>query len=154
MSRIPLVPDDVPATRAQLAGVRAKLGMVPNMMRVLAQSPSALGAYLGLAGALGSGVLPAALRERIALAVAAENGCDYCQAAHATIGAGAGLGAADIEAALDGAAPDAKDAAALRFARAVLATRGEDGAALAALRAAGWDDAAAVEISRMSRSTC
>lgn len=146
MSRIPLVSDDAPATRAALAGVRAKLGLVPNLMRVLAQSPAALGGYLGLSTALAGGVLSAALRERIALAVAAQNGCEYCLSAHAAIGAGAGLDEAAIQAAAEGHAETARDSAALAFARAVLIGRDEDGTALAALRAVGWSDAAAVEI--------
>jgi uncharacterized peroxidase-related enzyme len=145
MSNLPLVGDDAPATRAALQGLRAKLGFVPNLARVLANSPAALGGYLGLAGALGGGALPAALRERIALALAAANGCEYCLSAHAAIGAGAGLEEADIEAASAGTAPDARDAAAITFALAVLSGR-EQEAALLALRGAGWADAAAVEI--------
>jgi uncharacterized peroxidase-related enzyme len=145
MNRIPLVGDDAAPTRATLAGIRAKLGMVPNLARVLAHSPAALNGWLGLAGALSGGVLPARLRESIALAVAAGNGCEYCLSAHAALGARAGLTEAEIDAAVAGGAADAKEAAALAFARAVLAG-GDDASALAALRAAGWDDAAAVEI--------
>jgi AhpD family alkylhydroperoxidase len=96
---------------------------VPNLARVLANSPAALGGYLGLAGALGGGVLPAALRERIALALAAANACEYCLSAHAAIGAGTGLAEADIAAAEAGTAPDARDAAAVAFALAVLGGR-------------------------------
>jgi uncharacterized peroxidase-related enzyme len=144
MSDLPLVGDDAPATRATFEGVRRKLGMVPNLFRVTANSPAALDGYLGLSGALARGVLPAALRERIALAIAAANRCDYCLAAHAAIGAGHGLVEADIVAAMRGEAAAEKDEAALAFALAVL--RGEERAALPALRAAGWDDAAAVEI--------
>ena len=42
--------------------------------------------YLGLSGALAKGKLPAPTRERIALAVAEINGCDYCLAAHSYLG--------------------------------------------------------------------
>lgn len=147
MSNLNLVGDDVAATRATFEGVRKSLGVLPNLFRVVANSPAALQAQLGFAGALGRGVLPAKLREQIALAVAEADGCEYCLAAHATLGAGAGLSEADIEAARDGQAADAKDAAALAFARAVLATQGRaSGPALAAVREAGWDDAAVVEI--------
>jgi uncharacterized peroxidase-related enzyme len=144
MSTIPLVGDDAPATRKTFEGVRTKLGLVPNLFRVLAQSPAALDGTLGLAGALGRGVLPAALRERIAIAIATANDCEYCLSAHAALGAGAGLRDADIDAATQGTAPAAKDTAAIRVALAVL--RGEQDGALETLRAAGWDDAAAVEI--------
>jgi uncharacterized peroxidase-related enzyme len=135
------------AARPLLEGVRRKLGIVPNLMRVVASSPAALGGYLGFAGALAADGLPAHLRERIALAVAEADGCDDCLAAHSVHGGKAGLTEGDIAAARAGRAADAKDAAALAFARAVLASAGRvDDAALAAVRAAGWGDAAIVEI--------
>ena len=65
-----------PKAKALLDGVQKKLGVTPNMMRVMASNPSVLGAYLGFAGALGGGQLGAKLHEQIALAVAQANGCD------------------------------------------------------------------------------
>ncbi len=135
------------AARPLLQGVGRKIGMVPNLMRVAAGSPAALGGYLGLAGALAGDSLPAPLRERIALAIAEADGCDYCLAAHSFIGGRLGLSPAQIAASRLGEAEDAKDAAALRFARAVLASAGRvDDAALAAVRDAGWSEAAVIEI--------
>ena len=46
-----------------LDAVKAKLGIVPNMTRAMAVSPSVLDGYLDLSGALGHGVLPARVRE-------------------------------------------------------------------------------------------
>lgn len=147
MSNLPLVGDDVAATPATFEGVRKSLGLVPNLFRVIGNAPAALQAYLGLAGALGKGVLPAPRREQIALLAAETNGCDYCLSAHTALGQGAGLTPAAIEAARNGQAADAKEAAALAFARAVLARQGRGTeAALEAVRTAGWDDAAIVEI--------
>ena len=45
------------ATQQLLAGVKAKLGMVPNLMRSLANSPAALEGYLGLSGSASKGVI-------------------------------------------------------------------------------------------------
>jgi AhpD family alkylhydroperoxidase len=147
MANLNLVGDDVPATHASFEGARKQLGLVPNLFRVIANSPAGLQGYLGLSGALGRGVLPAALRERIALLIAETNGCDYCLSAHSAIGAGAGLSLAAIEAARLGEAETAKDQAALSLARAVLAGQGRGTTAeLATARGAGWDDAAIVEI--------
>lgn len=147
MSNIPLVGDDVLATRTTFDGLRKAIGMVPNLYRVLGNSPAALTGTLGLTGALAKGVLPAALREQLAIAVAEQNGCGYCLSAHAMLGAGAGLSEGDIDAARGGHATDVRDTAALGFARAVLATQGRVAPGdLAAVRAAGWDDAAVVEI--------
>jgi hypothetical protein len=51
-------------TRELLDGVQAKLGMVPNLLSTLANSPAALEAYLGLSGALSKGALPTARSTR------------------------------------------------------------------------------------------
>jgi uncharacterized peroxidase-related enzyme len=147
MSTFSLVTDEAPATAATFTGVKKQLGIVPNLFRVIANSPQGLAGYLGLSGALGRGVLPAHLRERIALLTAETNGCDYCLSAHAYLGAGAGLTEADIDAAIAGTAAEAKDRAALALATALIARQGRGAEAeLTAARAAGWDDAAIVEI--------
>jgi AhpD family alkylhydroperoxidase len=147
MAKLNIVGDDAAATRATFEGLRGQLGLVPNLYRIVGNSPAALQGHLGLVGALGRGLLPAALRERIALLSAETNGCDYCLSAHSVLGAGAGLSAAAIEAARGGEAEDAKDQAALDLARALLANQGRGAQReLAAAQAAGWDDAAIVEI--------
>ena len=89
MSRIPTPAtiDAAPtASRPLLEGVKKQLGVVPNMFRLISNSPAALEGYLGLSGALNKGPLPAPTRERIALAVAEENGCSYCLSAHSYLG--------------------------------------------------------------------
>lgn len=130
-----------------LGKVQAKLGLVPNLMRTLANSPAALEGYLALSGALAGGRLGAKLREQVALSVAESNDCGYCLAAHATLGKLAGLEADEIAAARAGEARDARDAAALRFARAVVEARGDvPDAELARVRAAGFDDGQIAEL--------
>jgi len=151
MSRIniPATVDTAPdAARPLLAGVKAKLGSVPNLFRLLAVSPAALEGYLGLSGALGKGVLDARTRERIALAVAEFNGCGYCTAAHAFIGKNlAGLSDAEIAANRNGGSTDDRAAAAVRFAIAIVEARGQvSDADVAAIRAAGYSDAEVIEI--------
>ena len=79
MSRIPTAAtiDAAPvASRSLLEAVKKQLGLVPNVFRMVANSPAALEGYVNLLGALGKGALPAASHERIALAVAELNGCD------------------------------------------------------------------------------
>jgi hypothetical protein len=68
MSRlsIPAVVDAPAASQPLLAVVHKKLGVVPNLMKLLGQSPAALEGYLSLSGALDKGVL-----ERQAARVAA-----------------------------------------------------------------------------------
>ncbi|MDT9002245.1 carboxymuconolactone decarboxylase family protein [Paucibacter sp. APW11] len=150
MSRlsIPTVEQSHEAAKPLLAAVNKQLGVVPNLMKLVGHSPAALEGYLSLSGALGKGELSAQLRERIALAVAEFNGCDYCLSAHDYIGRNlAKLSGEDIAAARDFHSPDAASAAALRFARRVVETRGQvDAGDVTTLRAAGFSEGAVIEI--------
>ena len=137
-----------PKAKELLAAVQAKLGMTPNMMRTMAQSPAVLEGYLSLNGALAGGVLPAKLREELALFVGQSNECDYCVAAHSLLGKLAGLQANQlIEARRGVAESDPIGQAALQLARRVLNTRGEvSDADLSAARSAGVNDAQIAEV--------
>lgn len=151
MTRIPLpaTPEDAPeAARPLLDGVKASLGSVPNLFRLTANSPAALRGYLDLSGALSKGALPAQTRERIALAVAQVNGCDYCLSAHSYIGKNlARLDEAEIAANRRGGSTDPKAGAAVRFAVALVRERGQvTEADVAAVKLAGYSDAEVVEI--------
>lgn len=151
MTRIatPATVADAPAAaRPLLEAVGQQLGVVPNLFRVVANSPAALKGYLDLSAALGKGALPAATRERIALAVAQVNDCGYCLAAHSYLGRHvAALDAAEIAANRRGTSHDPKADAAVRFAARVARERGHVGDAdLQALRLAGYDDGQIVEI--------
>jgi uncharacterized peroxidase-related enzyme len=151
MSRIPTpatISDAPEKSRPLLDAVQRQLGVVPNMFRLIATSPQALEGYLGLSGALGHGALPAATRERIALAVAEVNGCDYCLSAHAYLGRNvAKLDDAEITANRNGASNDPKADAAVRFAAQVTRARGHiSEAELSAVRLAGYTDAQVIEI--------
>ncbi|HSI13223.1 MAG TPA: carboxymuconolactone decarboxylase family protein [Chthoniobacter sp.] len=127
--------------------VQARLGKIPNLMRVFANSPAALEAYVNFSGALARGVLPLKLRESIALAVSEINGCGYCLSAHTLSSGRAGLSQEDILAARRSTAADNKTDAALKLARAIALQRGhianED---LQNARAAGLNDAEIVEV--------
>ena len=54
------------ATRQLLSGVEKKLGMVPNLIGTLGQSPAAAKAYLNFSQALSDGVISPQMREQIA----------------------------------------------------------------------------------------
>ncbi|MGE3703621.1 MAG: carboxymuconolactone decarboxylase family protein [Hyphomicrobiaceae bacterium] len=149
MQRIPQIdPAKAPkAVAATLDAVKAKLGVVPNIFKTMAQSPAVLNGYLGFSGAIGSGKLPAALREQIALAVAGQNACDYCASAHTALGKMAGLTADEMKRNLTGLASDPKAQAAVTFAGRIVASRGlVSDAEVATVRAAGFSDEEIVEI--------
>ncbi len=145
---IPAAGQTPAASLPLLALVNSQLGVVPNLMKVVGHSPAALEGYLCLNSALAKGALDAGLRERIALAIAESNRCEYCLAAHTYLAANvAKVDAGEIGAARDGRSTDPKTEAALRFANRVAAEGGRIADAdLAAVRAAGFDDAAVIEI--------
>lgn len=130
-----------------LSGVRAKLGMTPNLMAAMANSPAVLEAYLQFSGSLGQGDLPAKTREQIALAVGQANSCDYCLSAHTAIGKSVGLTAEQIRDARLGVAVDSKSAALLKFTTQVVEKRGfVSDADMMAVREAGVNDAEITEV--------
>lgn len=138
------------ASQPLLDAVEKQLGVVPNLFRLAALSPAALGGLTGLSGAL-SKALDAKTRERIALAVAQVNGCDYCLSAHAYLGANlAKLDAGEISLARQGRSADPKADAAVAFAAKVAHARGHVADTdIAAVRAAGFTDAQIVEITAL-----
>lgn len=151
MTRIPLPAsiDAAPApARPLLEGVKKMLGSVPNLFRITANSPAALEGYLGLNAALSKGALDARTRERIALAVAQINGCDYCLSAHTYLGKNlAKLDDVEIAANRSGTSSDPKADAAVRFAVKLVHQRGKvTGADVSAVRAAGYGEGEIVEI--------
>jgi uncharacterized peroxidase-related enzyme len=149
MSRIPAVDPNTTAGKTQelLTGVQKSLGAIPNLYRVVAQSPAALEGVLGLTGALARGRLGPRLREQLALTVAEANACDYCLSAHTALGKGLKLSDEQLALARQGLASEPRAAAALRFAARVIERRGRvDDADLAEVRRAGFDDGQVVEI--------
>ncbi|MGB2714051.1 MAG: carboxymuconolactone decarboxylase family protein [Vicinamibacterales bacterium] len=148
MSRIkPVLETTHDGIRRSFNAIERQLGVVPNMMRTMAQSPRVLEGYLALSGALSRGLLPATLQEQIALAVAEINACNYCLSAHTALGRKAGLSDDQLAASREGRAAEAKANAALQFASAVLEHRGGVGDdELARVRAAGFSDAEIAEI--------
>jgi AhpD family alkylhydroperoxidase len=120
MSRIPLVsPAEATGdTQALLSQIHGAFGATPNMFRAVANSPAALQSLWGSFGALGGGVIPAQLGEKIAVAIADRNACHYCLAAHTALGRKAGASSAEMTAAQHGESADPQTAAALRFALA------------------------------------
>ena len=96
MARLPIVSPSPGKVHDLLAAVKKKLGLVPNMTRVMANSPAVLEAYLRFSGALENGSLDAKSRERIALETAEANQCEYYPSAHSAIGKLVGLSEAEI----------------------------------------------------------
>jgi uncharacterized peroxidase-related enzyme len=136
------------AAQPLLQAVKKQLGIVPNLFRVVGNSPAALEGYLGLNGALAKGSLEAPTRERIALAVAEVNGCDYCLSAHSYLGKNISkLSDTEMAANRAGGSSDPKAEAAVRFAVKLVKARGHVADAdVEAVKRVGYTDAQIVEI--------
>lgn len=124
-----------------LNSVEKKMGMVPNIISTMANSPAVANAYLGFAGSLGGGTLSAPLREKIALVVGETNSCGYCVSAHTALGNAAGIEDESVLAARQGKSPHAQEETALQFAQKLVRQQGKvSDADLAELRTAGFSD--------------
>lgn len=149
MSRITAV-DPATATgeaKELLDAVQKKMGMAPNIIRVLANEPAALKAYLAFGDSLATGRFDAKTREAFALTTAGANDCGYCASAHTALSKALKVDDGEITSRLNGRSGDPRLDAALVFARQVVDKRGfvsDDD--IAAIRAGGHDDGAIVEI--------
>ena len=126
MSRLAIpARDDIPeASKPILDAVHKQLGVVPNMFRLIAQSPAALQGFTANNGAL-TKTLDVKTRERIALAVAQVDGCDYCLSAHSYLGLNlAKISPEEVALNRKGESGDAKANAAVSFAAKVVRERG------------------------------
>jgi len=150
MSRlhIPSIESSPAASLPLLDAVKKQLGVVPNLMKLVGNSPAALEGYLSLNGALAKGSLGAKTGERIALAIAEFNRCNYCLSAHTYLATHvAKLDSSEIESNRRGHSGDAKADAAVRFARSVAEARGHvSNDDVSKIKAAGFNDAEIVEI--------
>lgn len=149
MSRITqIAPENaVGKSKELLEAVKSKLGLVPNMTRAMASSPAVLDGYLQFSGSLSHGKLSAKIREQIALVVGQENQCDYCLAAHSTIGKMVGLTPEQIQDSRVGHAIDPQTGALLNFARKVVNQKGRiNDADVEAVRKAGFDEGIIAEV--------
>lgn len=149
MPRVPLLDTTTaPAdSAALLAGIQQAFGATPAMFKAVANSPAALKMMWSAFAALDAGTLPKALGEKIAVAVADRNGCDYCLAAHTALGRKAGASGDELRQAQQGEAADPATRTALQAALQLVNRRGQlDEATVQALRGAGFGDGQVVEL--------
>jgi uncharacterized peroxidase-related enzyme len=128
------------------AEIRTKFAMVPNLFRVLANAPAALEGFMDLSAALAGGAFDEKTRERLALAIAESNLCDYCLTAHTAVAEKIGLNETEIAQAIRASAADPRTDAILKLARGMVVQRGElTDADLTRARTAGLSDGEIVE---------
>lgn len=151
MARFPLrTPDDAPEeARDRLVAAEKNNGFLPNLVRLLANAPTALETYQVVSGINARAGLTLAEREAVQITAAATHGCGFCVAGHTAIATKkAGLDQSTVEALREVVTPaDPRLAAVAAFTSAVIASRGAvSDADLAAFKAAGFTDANALEV--------
>lgn len=78
--------ESAPGKSAEILGqVKSKLGFVPNLMGVFAESPEILQAYLALGELVDQTTLTPLERQIALIGASVANSCDYCVAAHTAI---------------------------------------------------------------------
>jgi len=149
MQRIQTIEADKASERVKdlYREVESNLGMVPNMIRTMANSPVVAEAYVNFWNLMGQGVLPVPLREQISLYVAESNGCVYCVSAHCALSKGAGLRDEEVRDGRLGQSPDFKTDTALKFVGRILEGRGSvTTEEVTGMRDAGFSDEEITEI--------
>jgi uncharacterized peroxidase-related enzyme len=96
---IETAPED---SRPLLQAAQQKIGFVPNLMAVLAESPAALEAYQTIQGTFAKASLPAAEQSFVALVVSVANECGYCVPAYSGLSLQAGVAEDIVDAVRDG----------------------------------------------------
>jgi alkylhydroperoxidase family enzyme len=129
MARLPFIdPTDEPEElRPVFAQLRETRGRVPGMYQLLAHQPAVLAAHRAyFSAALDTGILPRAMKEKIAYKVARLRGSAYSSASHRRYALDHGVSEAVMDAvdAGDYADLDQGEAAALRFAEEMVGTGG------------------------------
>jgi uncharacterized peroxidase-related enzyme len=130
-----------------LEGIQKTMGMVPNIFKLMANSPVVLEAYLNFSGALSKGQLSGQEREHIALAMAGFTHCEYCAAAHTVIAQKQGVPGSETQTSLKGKSPDPKIQALLSGVLEIVHTHGNlSEQTRENMRAVGYSEALLTEI--------
>jgi alkylhydroperoxidase family enzyme len=136
--------DDLTAPEGSLPLLKAAMasaGQLPNFLGVLAGSPAALRAYARFRAELRHGTLPLPTLERISLAIAEHYRSQPGITIHSRTARQAGLGIDEVALAREWGSRDEREAALLRYLRALVEHRGHAPMHLhEEAREAGWTD--------------
>jgi len=111
-------------SKHSLESIKKKFGKIPNIFAIMAYSPSTLEAFLSFKETLSKGELTSNEQEAIALAVAQQNKCDYCLAAHSAVSKSLGISQEEILRNRKGDSTDSRVEALLDLTRNIVATNG------------------------------
>jgi AhpD family alkylhydroperoxidase len=128
--------------------VTKKMGLVPNLIGVLAEAPAALETYLGVMDIFERSSLNDAEKQTVLLSASIVNDCTYCMAAHSTLATMKKVPPEVIEALRAGTqVPDPKLEALAALTRSIVETRGwPTEESKQAFLAAGYDNRVYLEV--------
>ena len=130
-----------------LKGALSGGGQLSNLVGVLAGAPAVLRAYARFRSELRQGSLPLKTQQRVALAVAQHQGSEYALSMLQRTARDAGLGLDEIALAREFGSRDEREAALLRYVRALLESGGAPKMHFhEEAREAGWDDEQILEV--------
>ncbi len=134
--------------REALQRAKRAFGFTPNLIGVMAEAPALAHAYLDIGKSFAETSLTPKEQQVVLVAVSRENRCDYCVAAHSTVGASVGLSERDLSAIREGRPlPDAKLEALREFATTIIEKRGwVDDESLSAFLSAGFERRQVLEV--------
>lgn len=134
-------------TRELLETVEKAFGVIPNVAKVMANSPAVLDSFLALTTAMGGVTIGGKLHHQIKLATSEANTCDYCNSILTHLGKKGGFSATDLIDGRKASSADVRTDAALKFAKTVLDSHGRvSDEEVQAIRNAGFSDTEVVEI--------
>ncbi len=112
-------------SRQTLKQARARFGLIPNLMAVMAESPALVNAYGAITQIFEQTSFSDTEKQLVLLTVSHENSCHYCMAAHSTVAQMKQVPAEIVAALRDGQPLADKKLEALRqFVRTVVKNRG------------------------------
>ena len=121
-----LTPDQVDeSTQKVFTAIKQKVGMLPNLYAAMANSPQMLNGFLAFEDSLRKGSFSAKESEAISLAVSEVNYCEYCLAAHSTVGKMLGYSDSEVIDIRRGTSADSKLRALTLLAKELTEKRGK-----------------------------
>ncbi len=112
-------------SREELASIEERVGFLPNIYGIFAESPSVLKAYTAITQLLNRGAFSPAEQQLMLLTASTVNGCEYCVAAHSIACRSTQLDEAVIKAVRNGTPIEDERLASLHaFTKSVVENRG------------------------------
>jgi alkylhydroperoxidase family enzyme len=130
-----------------LSQLEKSMGLTPNIMKQMANSPAALESFLASRDALSRGLLDEKMRALIGIVIGETYSCEYLVASRIAQAKKAGLSEEELKLARQQSSKDAKIDIGLQFVRNVVLRHAELPAGdVGELKAAGYSDGEIVEL--------